>query len=121
MRLRASVHPMCRCRRLRRKSGGRCKWHARLTVVVPAKALRHAHIFESPSYCDSADVFEPMFESDWSRWFGGWVAVPTTEATDDPGGPSEGLRRVRVFEPCALGLEVSIESSESCDLVFIEG
>src|SRR5258705_6636719 len=89
--------------------------------VVPAKALGHAHIFEGPSYCDSAEVFEAVFEGDWPWWLRRWIAIPTSEAADNPCGPSEGLRRMRAFERCALGLKVLVESSERCDLIFIEG
>src|SRR5881397_4232869 len=88
---------------------------------VPAFALVHAHIFESPSYRDSMEVFETMFEGDWAGRFGRWIAVPSAEAADDPGGPGEAVGWIWVPQALALGLEVLVEGGKGCDLVCLEG
>jgi hypothetical protein len=81
----------------------------------------HAHIFEAPSYSDSVEVFETMLHGDWTWRLGRWVAVPSSEAADDPCGPGKAVGRVRVLKPFALGLKILVECSERYDLVGIEG
>src|SRR4051794_6909254 len=68
-----------------------------IPAVVPANALGHAHISEAPSICDGVEVFEAVFEGDGARRLGRWVAVPTAETADDPGGPSEAVGWMRVL------------------------
>src|SRR5215213_766135 len=89
-------------------------------LVVPANALGHAHISEAPSDRDGVKVFETVFHGDWTRWLGGGIAVPAAEAADDPGGPSETIRWMRILEPFASGFDILIEGSERRDLVRFE-
>ncbi len=56
----------------------------------PAKLLRGGHIFKSPSYCDCLEVIEAMFEGDGPGRSGGSIAIPSAEASDDPGRPRHG-------------------------------
>src|SRR4051794_35157485 len=66
------------------------------------------------------EVFETMLHGDGTWRFGRWIAVPAAEAADDPGGPGQAVRRMRVPEPFTLGFEILVEGSERCDLVGIE-
>ena len=92
-----------------------------MLAVVPANALGHAHISEAPSCGDGVEVFEAVFHGDGTWRFGRGITVPAAETADDPGGPGKTVGRMRVPEPFALCLEISIESSERCDPVGIEG
>ena len=49
------------------------------------------------------------------------VAIPAAETTDDPGSPSQAVRRMRVPEPFAPGFEPLIEGSKCGDLACVEG
>jgi hypothetical protein len=67
------------------------------------------------------EVFDAVFHGDGPRRFGRGIAVPAAETADDPGGSGKTVWRMRVPEPFTLGLEISVESSERCDSVGIEG
>src|SRR5438093_9815729 len=67
------------------------------------------------------EVFETMFEGDWAGRFGRWIAVPSAEAADDPGGPGEAVGWIWVPQALALGLEVLVEGGKGCDLVCLKG
>ena len=103
------------------QDGGWLRINGVLWLWVPAFALEHAHIFESLSYGDGVEVFEAVFEGDGTWRFGRWIAVPTAEAADDPGGPGKAVGWMRVPETLALGLEILVEGGERCDLTGIEG
>jgi len=83
--------------------------------------LGHAHISEAPSDHDGVEVFETVFDGDWTRRLGRWIAVPAAEAADDPGGPSETVGRMWILEPFAFGFDILVEGGEGCDFVRIEG
>src|SRR5215475_5241839 len=88
-----------------------------LWLWVPAFALGHAHISEAPADRDGMEVFETVFEGDWARRLGRRVAVPATQAADDPGGPGEAVRLIRVLQSFCPGLELSIEDGQGGNLV----
>src|SRR5918994_2304970 len=66
------------------------------------------------------EVFETVFHVDRTRRLGRGIAVPAAEAADDPGGPSETVRWMRILEPFASGFDILIEGSERRDLVRFE-
>src|ERR1039458_7061722 len=99
-------------RTLRRKLYG--KKHA------PAKALGDSHIsfrlhYKQPATVDGIKLLHATPEGNGSWGF--IIAVPTTQAGDDPACPGEASDGVRVFLPFRLAFECRTECFEGFDQI----
>src|SRR6266705_4581990 len=83
-----------------------------LSVVVPAKALVHAHISEAPTISNSMEALKTILEGDRAGPLGGWITVPAAELRDDPGGPAKACFGVGVVLERYLAFEPGIETIE---------
>jgi hypothetical protein len=67
------------------------------------------------------DVLWFVAEGNRAGRFGFWVAVPSAELGDDPGGPSKRFRRMRVLLERRLAFEFGQECVEGLDFGGREG
>src|SRR5450756_1110628 len=112
--------PVTCCERdCRHRPGYRWMTPAHGTKLVPAKVLGDSHIslqprFELPATVDGIKLLHATPEGN-----GPWgliIAVPTTEAGDDPACPGEASDGVRVFLPFCLAFECRTKCFEGFDL-----
>ena len=61
------------------------------------------------------EALKTSMHGDGSWRFGIARAVPGSEASDDPGGPSEGVGRMRVLQPLTSGFKLVIEGRQRGD------
>src|SRR5205814_3835237 len=76
-------------------------------TALSRKGLRDSHIFLSDSNgidgCHGGELVPANAHGLWAGWF--VVAIPSSEASDDPGEPSERAELVRVFLPRRVAFE----------------
>src|SRR5580700_4280689 len=90
-------------------------------VPLPrASRLGHAHISQSPAFGHSSEVGQSVVKRNWSWRSGGFVAIPASELSDDPGGPSETFRPMGIFLELGLSFQGLVESKKGIDLTVVE-
>src|SRR5215471_16831913 len=88
---------------------------------TPACALGHAHISESPSLRQEAEFVDAVFEGYRAGRSRGGVSVPAAQPSDEPSGPSQAARRMRVLLPRCPARVLRVQRTENAEFIGGKG